>query len=478
MGQQEMNPTRSAPPSRKDEELSGIVRMIDSHRCLGKIFLDDGRESSAIRFPETYQDGDRIFATFKNNNPEEMILSFRVTNDEWYYGTVIVEPNVKGAGSILINWPALLGTVYFSVRDLPVIPSTRMWGTPMRFHLRKDCSGRLSVSDLGEAPDDMKHYARSPFCGRLVRNVQRWESGFVKKVVNRDTFWYGFIERPDNPENVFFTGTLFEMTYKRKAMSGDVVFFKSARREKGPAAQIFNSSGDDGNNSTWVMETHDFKGIRHRIRCPKSTFSNFLEPFPDRLYFVYSTDKDVAAETREVRIENVPEAIALIKNRGISEEVKLPAVDFLIKADLEHPEKFQAPLMKKRKIEMLKQAASVLLARGETEEALRHEVRLQCIEFQPERLREYRHLSSPLPLLGAAEASPHQEKEIPWEIIWTDLLPSPEEQGADAWRPIFESPSDDAPRTTSGGWFLDPDWIPGKALQSAEDPLYFDIELT
>lgn len=424
--------THSAPLPRVEKELPGIIRMIDCHRSLGKIFLDDGRESSAIRFPKTYQDGDRIFATFKNNNPEEGILSFRVANDVWYYGVVIVEPNEDGHGSIIINWPALLGTVFFSVHCLPVIPSGTMKGTPMRFHLLKDRSGKISVSDLGKAPEDMNHFARRPFCGRLVRGVSVWKSGFVESVVNRENRWFGFLEQPGMEEKFYFAGDLFERAYGRKAMSGDVAFFKSARWEKGPAVRIFNPSGDDENNSSWVMETRDFQGIRHRIRCPKSTFSNFLEPSTDKLYFVYATDKDVAAETREVRIENVPEAITLINDRSIPDEMKLAAVDFLIEADLEHPAKFRAPLMKERKIEMLKHAASALLARGETEEALRHEVRLQCIEFQPERLREYRHFSSPLPYFDTVEEAPPQENEDSWQITWTDILSFPETECADA----------------------------------------------
>jgi hypothetical protein len=111
--------------------------------------------------------------------------------------------------------------------------------------------------------------------------------------------------------------------------------------------------------------------------------------------------------------------------------------------------------MKKRKIEMLKQAASALLARGRAEEALQLEIQLQCIDFRPERLVEYSHLFPPLPLLVAAENVPPPEKESPWEVIWPDILQSPEEQGENAWRPIFEAPSDAAPRTEPDAFYLD-----------------------
>ncbi len=100
-----------------------------------------------IRFPETYQDGDRIFATFNNNNPEEKILSFRVANDEWYYGTV-VNLSEKGYGFIAITWPTLLENVYFSTRQLKADAFMAV-----RFHLHKDCSGKFSVSELQESSE-------------------------------------------------------------------------------------------------------------------------------------------------------------------------------------------------------------------------------------------------------------------------------------------------------------------------------------
>ena len=467
-----MTPTDRVFPSRKDRELPGIVRMIDYRRFLGKIFLDDGRESSVIRFPETYQDGDRIFATFNNNNPEEKILSFRVANDEWYYGTVI-KLSDKGYGFIAINWPTLLEPVYFSTRQL----KANMF-MAVRFHLHKDWSGKLSVSELQEAQNEKMFFAKQPLCGSLERGALIWTSGFVKKVVNGEKGWFGFIEQPGTVENVYFTGRLFEKAYGRKAMNGDIVYFKFTRWEQGPAVSVFNPSGDDENNSAWAMKTHDFQGRRRTIRCPENTFSNFLEPSPEKLYFVYATREDVAAETREVRIERIPEAIALINNRNIPDEMKLAAVDFLIDADLEHPAKFRAPLMKERKIEMLEQATSSLLLNGRAEEALEHEIRLQCIEYRPERFGAYRRLSSPLPLLDMTEYSLPLEEENVWEIMKTDLLQSPEEQGEDAWRPIFEAPSDAAPRTEPDAFYLDLDWKSCTEILPAEDPLYFDIELT
>jgi hypothetical protein len=119
-------------------------------------------------------------------------------------------------------------------------------------------------------------------------------------------------------KNVYFPGRLYEQTYGRKAIVGDIAFFISASTERGTAVRKFNPSGDDENNSVWVMKTYTSQGLPRTIRCPENTFSNFLEPSPDRLYFVYTTWSDVAAETREVRIDRVPGSDPSHQEQGLS----------------------------------------------------------------------------------------------------------------------------------------------------------------
>lgn len=472
-----MNPSRSAYPAQRGEEFPGIVRMIrvsDFHRRMGKICLDDGRESCMMCFPANYEDGDRIFAVFPGGNPEQPPITFRVANEEWNYGTV-VRLGPDGNGSILVSWPILRGLVFLNGRDFQAID--RM---AVRFRLRKNERGDLSVADLSEAPRDMVHYATMPSCGRLVRGLPLWKSGVVKNVLNRETGWFGFIEQLGVAKGVFFGGRLFERVYGRKAMRGDVVHFQVTEGERGPAVNAFNPSGDDENNSTWVMETQTPPGPFQRvrlIRCPENTFSGFLEPSPDKLYFVYATSRDVAVVTREVRIERVPEAIEIVKSGNIPEVMKLDAVDFLIKADVEHPRQFQASYMRERRVEMLENIAADLLNSGRAEEALEYEIRLQCIEFRPERLQAYAHRSSSPLLPEPAEVLLPLDEERIWEVLQTDPLPLLEDQDSDAWRPIFEPPSDDASRIAPEHWSLDPDWEPDKAFDATRDQLYFDIEL-
>ncbi len=465
-----MSPLHGSPPKR-GEERAGIIRMTDFRRYFGKIFLDDDRESSVIRFPETYEDGDRIFASFPDDNSEEPPVSFRVANEGWNYGTVItLKP--EGDGSILINWPVLRGLIYFKRRDLQA--RIRM---AVRFRLKKDQWGNLSVSDPCEAPGDMAHYAAAPLCGRLVRGVPLWKSGLVKKIVNKDPGWFGFIERPGITGDVFFAGHLFEQAYGRKAMIGDVVYFQSAQFDRGPAVKVFNPSGDDENNSAWVMETRTYQGQSLFIRCPETTFSNFLEPSPDKLYFAYAGRSNVATETREVRIERIPEAIALIKGKGVPEELKLAAVDFLIGADVEHPASFKAPIMRAQKGEILERTAAGSFQKGDLEKALKTEILLQTIDFRPKRLADYHQMKPPMLLLEAPAFSPPREDERPWRMLQADILPSPEEDKRNAWRPIFEAPSGESPNIAPAAWILDLDRAPGATIMPADDELFFDIQI-
>nr|WP_321500843.1 hypothetical protein [uncultured Dethiosulfovibrio sp.] len=393
-------------------EQTGTIRITDFRRYTGKIILDDGRESSILKFPNTYEDGDRAFVSFKGDDPDQSPLSLHAISQGWNYG-VVVALNPRDTGSILITWPNLMGLVFLENKSLQA-----QKGTAVCFRLKKTRDGRLSAVEISRAPKDKYHYAQF-YCGRLVRGNSCWKTGFIKNVINKDDHWFGFIEQNDGSKDAYFGGHIFQRAYNRKAVKGDIVYFKTTETGRGINVTVFNPSEDDDSNSTWTMITES-RGKETLIRCPQNTFLNFLEPSPEQLYLVYKNREGVAVETRELRIERAPEAIAIVKDRNIPEELKLSAIDFLIETDLDHPEDFRAGKMRARKTQLLENIIDKLIAENRMEEALEKEVVLQGEQFNPDRLSRYSGISPSFALMKSEvqPKGPLSDRSEPWKIIF------------------------------------------------------------
>ena len=70
--------------------MKGLVQIINNNNHMGKILLDDGRESYLIKFPTSFQSGDNINVKFKNDDPSDKILHYSVLSNDWYYGFIMI----------------------------------------------------------------------------------------------------------------------------------------------------------------------------------------------------------------------------------------------------------------------------------------------------------------------------------------------------------------------------------------------------
>lgn len=133
-------------------EYQGTLRIIDRRLSLGKIFLDNKKESSVIQFPDTYEDGDRIFVKFSEDDPDCKPVSYYVQNEEFCYG-FLISMRDNGGGSIIVNWPKLKGIIFCGKWNaakgcVPQVKDT------VCFIIHRDMSGKAEALKISSAPPE------------------------------------------------------------------------------------------------------------------------------------------------------------------------------------------------------------------------------------------------------------------------------------------------------------------------------------
>jgi len=235
--------------------MKGKLLIIDSTRHYGKILLSDGRESAVTTLPATYESGDKVEVKFINDDPSKEIISMSVEADDTYYGCLLL-PSRDGKvySSIITTYPTLIGLVAYSPNALNFKPSQET--QYVKFHIRKDITGKLSAFDIKLVEKDESYRCTSPVFGRIGEQTRSISEGYVKQVVKEkeipadyaegvvselriknqglvNEYGFGFIKCESSGNKVYFKSDSFQDCYQQPPSIGDHVRFNFRRGENG-----------------------------------------------------------------------------------------------------------------------------------------------------------------------------------------------------------------------------------------------------
>ena len=235
--------------------MKGKLLIIDSTRHYGKILLSDGRESAVMTLPATYESGDKVEVKFINDDPSKEIVSMSVEADDTYYGCLLL-PSRDGKvySSIITTYPTLIGLVAYSPNALNFKPSQET--QYVKFHVRKDITGKLSAFDIKLVEKDESYRCTSPVFGRIGEQTRSISEGYVKQVVKEkeiptdyaegviselriknqglvNEFVYGFIKDNVSGNRVYFTSDNYQRFYRKQPSTDDQVRFVISKSEYG-----------------------------------------------------------------------------------------------------------------------------------------------------------------------------------------------------------------------------------------------------
>jgi len=394
--------------------------------------MDDESESSMMRYPESYEDGDRAIACFEHDDPALRTVALRVKNSEWNYGRLIAA-NEKGDCSLICNYPRLRGMVYVHRDRLPAATES-LRGANLRFRIRKTGNGHIQAFDCEIAQKEQAYLCSQPSFGKLTPRKSNVITGFVEKIINRDDHWFGFVLA--GRKSYYFSGRKFLDVYERKAIESDIVHFTTSEQKDGRIQiRSFFTTPEGENGACWSMQCQIEPKMRPgggeksapwkntTLICPSKTFADFVEPRPEGIYYAYSADEHNAAETHELRFSRISDVISFACNKTIPDRLKLEAIDKLIAVNLQRPERCRPETLRQWKRRILDDQTRWLLDKGQTEAALQSAVELMAIDYQPARLKSFRglpqvfNLGLPEPLQPLAAIDTEKQSEEGWRLL-------------------------------------------------------------
>ena len=454
--------------------MKGTIQVINARNHRGKIMLNDGRESSIIKFPETFETGDIAEVKFRNNDPSDTVINLSIPGNEWYFGFIMIphgkrktgkfEGRFLPYGNILPTYPKVRELLFYHENELNISVRDVINNSPVKFKIMKAQDGKVSAVDISEVGEKDQFKCKTPIFGRLEVRQERTKTGFVKKIIktkqsnqkvtsgkvrffkqNNNNELYGFIERDDGEEDIYFKGRIFEKFYNKEPKIGDKVIFcinsysdgrcsvrnfcEPQSKEYLPQNEQYGTISNSGRDVGFLLQ--DYENYYHRtaeegdivyynlssgkisfkndesevvekvvmrvknytIHCPNTTFKNFLEAEPNELYYMYSSDKQNAAEVYKFDEKLKSESISCYKNKNISKKFKLLAIENLISIDY-RDKRINKNILIKEKEEILTDLQNKALDKKDFVSALRYEGILQQMKFYPSKLSKFSEMAS------------------------------------------------------------------------------------
>jgi cold shock CspA family protein len=237
---------------------NGTIHIINSAAGYGRILLDDGRESTLLNFPPSFEEGDRVVAVFENNDPEKRLLNFHAPGEKWHFGVVVSIHEEKPFGTILSTYPKPQGVLHFYYNNLEGFnPDHLHTGLKVRFQIKKQANGRTQAVKISEVSKKNRYKCQSPVFARLQKKNLQARAGIISRIVRsvqpgnivsgRVKYFngsFGFITRDDGNRDVYFNGYLAESCrnlYGTMPRKGVQVFFRTRKSRQGTAVREFVS---------------------------------------------------------------------------------------------------------------------------------------------------------------------------------------------------------------------------------------------
>ncbi len=292
--------------------MRGKVHLMSESSHLGKILLDDGRESRIIKFPDTFDTDDIVEVTFQRDDPLKPVIRMEVVGGEWYYGMVMVINREKPFGSILPTYPEIKPLAFFHTNNFPKSIPLK-YGSQVKFHLRKQMDGKVSAVDIQAVSSSDRYKASIPVFGTIEKRLVRPQSGIVFQVVkskkqhhltgvvkfakeNPQGSLFGFISRDDGGDDIYFFGEKFMQAYERRPQKGDrVAFTVSEYRGRTQVGKFVDSRREEllpPHEQYGVIQPVDESEKSHRFRLDAYRKLFQREPVEgDIVYYRMENDK-------------------------------------------------------------------------------------------------------------------------------------------------------------------------------------------
>lgn len=315
---------------------------------------------------------------------------------------------------------------------------------------------RISLSSLrqqyGKEPEegDIVYFHQSLAGLRLMHNDSekvRYYSLATKP--NGTVKWadtqrgFGFIDSQEWGDVHFWTQD-FQRTYGIDPSPGIPVKFNIKEGRDSPTGRKSRS-------------VKNFQTIRSL--CMEESFRNFTDVQKDEIYYAYLNDKGIATDVYRFNPENLSECIQCFKDRTLPNQLRLQAIDGLLAHKYSDRRKSITPeVLQKEKFDILNSLRDELLAKGDSGEALYHEVELQRMRYDPKRLACFSILQGNYTLITE---QPSQITEAPREQGWLFFRDAPIAVSECPEKPTFHG--------------LLEDRFPGEVEPAPEEPWIIDL---
>ena len=161
--------------------MTGKIQIINTQNHTGKILLNDGRESSIIKFPETFETGDIAEVKFRNNDPRDTVINMSIPGDEWHFGYLMNQ--FGNRGDLICTYPKMRGLIQYkhAYQISSIIQKNKH--ALVKFKIQKSTDGKVSAIDITEADKKDQFRCKTPKFGELEVKQERTKTGFVKEIV-------------------------------------------------------------------------------------------------------------------------------------------------------------------------------------------------------------------------------------------------------------------------------------------------------
>lgn len=268
--------------------MRGKIHLIK--RGVGKIVLENGKESAILNLPDSFEDEDSVEVEFRDNNINEKPIHL-VAYSIFHYGFVINQFS-RNSGIILVTYPSLQGTILY--RNQPLEKNQKV-----KFKIKKTLDGKLEAVNLKSAKRDEFYRCSLPVFGKIEIEKSRVKEGLVSRVVkDRDDFLsgqikvvkndkgFGFIKVDENPD-VFFAVKKFQEAFGTLPQKGRKVNFLVIKTPRGLSVKKFLKSSEDGS----LPEDKQY-GVISNQRFSLKDFREFYKREPQAGDIVNYVEKD------------------------------------------------------------------------------------------------------------------------------------------------------------------------------------------
>lgn len=244
--------------------MTGKIYITDRDQNIGKIILDNGKETKVMRFPASYESGDIAHVEFVANDPDKPLINLSAESPVLYYGSLMLpKTGEMPKPSLIVSYPVPLGLLFFQINKVkfPIDYHHRM----VSFKVTKDKNGRLMAVEVAQAAKHDQYKCCNAVYGTITSGVQRAQEGYIAEVHDQAedlNIINGVVDRFVTHR---YDGAAVETGYIKVGQKGAEAYFRLDLYK-----QQFGKSPAIGER-VFFSTTHDFYAQSRVLRFYKSS---------------------------------------------------------------------------------------------------------------------------------------------------------------------------------------------------------------